>query len=130
MDLVLDNPGDSLFIRSVTADGIRVGDEIYRKPIVLNAEQVIDECSISSMKLLTEQDLDGLLSLQPDVVLIGTGANQEFLKPRQLMFFYSRNIGVEVMDTYAACRTFNVLVSELRNVAAVLIPVQSPKGSS
>lgn len=130
MDLVLDNPGDSLFIRSVTADGIRVGDEIYMKPIVLNAEQVIEECPITSMAHLTEQDLDGLFSLQPDVVLIGTGAAQEFLEPQQLMFFYSRNIGVEVMNTYAACRTFNVLVSELRNVAAVLIPVQSPNGSS
>ena len=130
MDLVLDNPGDSLFIRSVTADGIRVGDEVYRKPFVMNAEQVIDQCSISSVKRLTEQDLAGLLSLQPDVVLIGTGAHQEFLEPRQLMFFYSRNIGIEVMNTYAACRTFNVLVSELRNVAAILIPVQSPNGSS
>ena len=116
MDLILDNPGDSLFIRSVTTDGIRVGDEIYRKPIVLNAEQVIDECSISSVEQMTEQDLDGLLSLQPDVVLIGTGATQVFLEPSQLMFFYSRNIGVEVMNTHAACRTFNVLVSELRNV--------------
>jgi uncharacterized protein len=130
MDLILDNPGDSLFIRSVTTDGIRVGDEIYRKPIVLNAEQVIDECSISSVEQMTEQDLDGLLSLQPDVVLIGTGATQVFLEPSQLMFFYSRNIGVEVMNTHAACRTFNVLVSELRNVAAVLIPVQSPNGNS
>jgi uncharacterized protein len=46
------------------------------------------------------------------------------------MFFYSRNIGFEVMTTDAACRTFNVLVSESRNVAAMLIPVQSPKGSS
>ena len=107
-----------------------MGDEIYRKPIVLNAEQVIDEYPVSSIEQLTEQNLGGLLSLQPDVVLIGTGAQQQFLQPRQLMFFYSRNMGVEVMNTYAACRTFNVLVSELRNVAAVLIPIQSPNGSS
>jgi len=130
MDLVLDNPGDSLFVRSVTAEGIQVGDEVYRKPIILNAEQVIDEYPIYSTEQLTEENLGGLLSLQPDVVLIGTGAQQQFLQPRQLMFFYSRKIGVEVMNTYAACRTFNVLASELRNVAAVLIPIQSPNGSS
>ena len=130
MDLVLDNPGDSLFIRSVTEDGIRVGDDVYQSPIALNAEQLIDDYPISSIGQLTEKDLDQLLSLQPDVVLIGTGEKQHFLQPRQLMFFYSRNIGVEVMDTYAACRTFNVLVSELRNVAAMLLPVQSPNGSS
>jgi uncharacterized protein len=39
------------------------------------------------------------------------------------MFFYSREIGIEVMTTDAACRTFNVLVSESRNVVAALIPV-------
>jgi len=43
------------------------------------------------------------------------------LSPRQMMYFYSRNIGVEVMTTDAACRTFNVLVSESRNVVAALL---------
>ncbi len=130
MDLVLDNPGDSLFIRSVNAEGIRVGDEIHQAPIILNSERLIAGNPLPSIGQLTEQHLEELFSLQPDVVLIGTGAKQVFLQPRQLMFFYSRNIGVEVMDTYAACRTFNVLVSELRNVAAVLIPVQSSNGNS
>lgn len=130
MDLVLDNPGDSLFIRSVTEDGIRVGDEFYQNPIALNAEQVIADYPVPSVGQLNEESLGGLLSMQPDVVLVGTGAKQVFLQPRQMMMFYSRNIGVEVMDTYAACRTFNVLVSELRNVAAILIPPQSPNGNS
>ena len=123
MDLVLEQPGDSLYIRSVSADGIRVGDEYFRDPLILNADQIIPGCGISSVEQVSEQSLEGLLSLQPDVVLIGTGATQQFLEPRQMMLFYSRNIGVEVMTTEAACRTFNVLVSEMRNVAAILIPV-------
>lgn len=123
MDLVLDHPGDSLFIRSVTAEGFKVGDDLYRGPIILNAEQIISDFSIARVDQLDEKSLEGLFSLQPDVVLIGTGAKQEFLEPRQLMLFYGRNIGVEVMNTHAACRTFNVLASELRNVAAVLLPI-------
>lgn len=123
MDLVLDHPGESLFIRSVTSEGFQVGEDVYPGPIILNAEQVISDCSITGVDQIEEQSLEQLFSLQPDVVLIGTGAQQEFLEPRQLMLFYSRNIGIEVMSTHAACRTFNVLASELRNVAAVLIPV-------
>jgi len=130
MDLILDNPGDALFIRSVTDDGIRVGDDFFSDPLILNAERIIADCGIPSVAQMTEEHLEGLLSLEPDVVLIGAGAAQEFLAPGQLMFFYSRGIGVEVMTTNAACRTFNVLVSESRNVAAILIPVHSPNGSS
>ena len=67
-------------------------------------------------------DVDRVLQLRPEVVLIGTGARQVFLESSLMMRFYERNVGVEIMTTEAACRTFNVLVSEQRNVAAALIP--------
>jgi uncharacterized protein len=123
MELILDHPGDSLFIRSVTADGIRVGDAFFHNPVILSAEKVIPDWPVTALEQLKEEHLEELLELRPDVVLIGTGAKQEFLDPKQLMLFYSRNIGVEVMTTHAACRTFNVLVSESRNVAAILMPI-------
>lgn len=130
MDLVLDRPGEHLYIRSISDEGIRVGDDFFRNPFILNAERVIYDWPVTSVEQITEQHLEKVLELQPDVVLIGTGANQVFLEPAEMMFFYSRNIGFEVMTTDAACRTFNVLVSESRNVAAMLIPVQFPNGSS
>jgi len=130
MDLILDRPGEHLFIRSVTDKGIQVGDDFFRDPFILNAERILHDWPVTSVEQITEQHLEKVLDLQPDVVLIGTGANQVFLEPDKMMFFYGRNIGIEVMTTDAACRTFNVLVSELRNVAAMLIPVQSPNGSS
>ena len=91
--------------------------------MILNAEKVIPDWPVTALEQLKEEHLEELLVLRPDVVLIGTGAKQEFLDPKQLMLFYSRNIGVEVMTTHAACRTFNVLVSESRNVAAILMPI-------
>jgi uncharacterized protein len=130
MDLLLNQPGDHLFIRSVSAEGIRVGGDYFRDPFIINAERIIPDWPVTSVKHITEQLLEKVLELQPDVVLIGTGEKQVFLEPARTMFFYSRNIGLEVMTTDAACRTFNVLVSESRNVAAMLIPVQSPNGSS
>jgi uncharacterized protein len=122
MDLTLENPGDHLFIRSVSAQGIQVVDDFYTSSIIVSANRVIPNWPVKSIENITEQHLEKVLELRPEVVLIGTGARQAFLTPRQMMFFYSRNIGVEVMTTDAACRTFNVLASELRNVVAALIP--------
>ena len=62
-----------------------------------------------------------LLELQPEVVLIGTGQRQVFPAPAFGVQFLKVGIGFEAMDTGAACRTFNVLVSEQRLVVALLI---------
>jgi len=121
MDLTLEQPGDHLFIRSVSARGIQVVDDFYNSSIIVSTKQVTPHWPVNSVENITEQHLEKVLDLQPELVLIGTGAKQAFIPPRQLMFFYSRNVGVEVMTTDAACRTFNVLVSESRNVVAALI---------
>ncbi len=122
MDLTLEKPGDHLFIRSVSAQGIQVVNEFYNSSIIVSANRIIPDWPVKSIEDISERQLEKVLELQPEVVLIGTGARQVFLPPRQMMFFYSRNIGVEVMTTAAACRTFNVLVSESRNAVAALIP--------
>ena len=73
---------------------------------------------------LTESDFSALLETKPEVIIVGTGAMNVF-PPRELVFAMARRgVGLEVMDTTAAARTFNVLVSEDRQVAAVLfLPV-------
>ena len=121
MDLTLEQPGDYLFIRSVSVQGIQVVDDFYNSSIIVSAKQVIPDWPVNSVENITEQHLVKVLDLQPELVLIGTGARQAFLPPWQMMYFYSRNIGIEVMTTDAACRTFNVLVAESRNVVAALI---------
>jgi uncharacterized protein len=123
MDLTLQNHGDHLFIRSVSEAGIQVVDDVYKTSIVLSAREIIPDWPVVSIDDIEQQHLERVLELNPEVVLIGTGNKQAFLPPELMMFFYQRNIGIEVMSTQAACRTFNVLVSESRNVAAALIPV-------
>jgi uncharacterized protein len=122
MDLTLEQPGDHLFVRSVTHDGIQVADVFYTTPFVLSPNRILENWPVHSVADITDDHLEKILELQPEVVLIGTGARQEFLPPQQMVFFYSRNIGVEVMTTDAACRTFNVLAAESRSVVAALIP--------
>ena len=137
MELSLDSAGDRLSIRSVSAEGIRIADRTYTGPLILSAEELLTDWQAFDPDDLTEELLEPVFGLAPEIVLVGTGAVQVFPKPELLICFYRRGIGVEFMTTQAACRTFNVLVSERRNVAAALLPpgyhpraAQSPKGSS
>jgi len=59
--------------------------------------------------------------LQPDIVVLGTGASLRFPHPRLTRALLEQRIGLEVMDTAAACRTFNILAAEGRRVAAALM---------
>lgn len=122
MELTLDRPGDHLFIRSVSAEGIQVVDDLHTGSLILSATRLVTDWSAESVADLNENQLERILEFDPEIVLIGSGPTQHFLPPGLLMFFYSRGIGIEVMTTDAACRTFNVLVSESRNVVAALLP--------
>ena len=124
MELTLHKPGNHNFIRSFSAEGIRVVDTLYRGSLVLSAEALRDDWRVESLSELTVEDLEPVFELNPEVVLLGTGARQAFPSPEIMMAFYSRGIGLESMTTEAACRTFNVLVSEDRNVVAALIGIR------
>ncbi len=125
MDLTHQKPGDHHYIHSMSKDGIRVVDQLCSKAVIVSARRLITDWPVSKAEDLDVQHFAQILELQPEVVLIGTGEHQVFLAPELLMFFYQRSVGVEVMSTPAACRTFNVLVSEQRNVVAALLMPQS-----
>ncbi len=81
---------------------------------------MLEEWVAVPVESLTIDDLAILIETKPELILLGTG-NQQLLPDRDLMFAMARRgIGLEVMDTPAAARTFNVLVGEGRSVAAVL----------
>ena len=110
----------AIMIRSVTADGIRIGDELYSRTIGIMTDRVFDDWAHKDIADLIESDFAPLLELEPEVIVLGTGATNIF-PPRELVFAMARRqIGFETMDTTAAARTFNVLAGEGRQVAAVL----------
>ena len=69
------------------------------------------------------RDFARLLDYEPEIVLLGTGDVQRFPHPRLLAPLGEAHVGIEAMDTSAACRTFNILVAEGRRVAAALTVV-------
>ena len=107
-------------IRSVTGDGIRIGDAVYTQTIGLTVDSVIDDWEQKGIAELVEDDFAALLEVEPEVIVLGTGASNVF-PPRELVFAMARRqVGFETMDTAAAARTFNVLAGEGRRVAALL----------
>lgn len=121
MKLQLDNPAGTNLIRGYGPGQLRIGETTHSTSLIVNASVVIAPWRPVTAQELTIEDLEPLLGLGPEVVLLGTGARQQFPDAQVLRLLYEQRIGVEVMDTSAACRTYNVLVTEGRNVAAALI---------
>jgi len=123
LDFNLEIPENHLYVRSIGQDGIRVGDDYFARPFILSGQEIVPEWKVNSFSDISEETLQLIFDMQPELVLIGCGKDQTFLPPATQALFFRRNISVEVMVTDAACRTFNVLVAEGRNVVAALLPV-------
>jgi uncharacterized protein len=100
---------------------IRVGREEFRESFVLTPETIIRNWATAGFDALTEADFAGLLVHAPEIVVLGTGAAIRFPHPRLTRALAAARVGLEVMDTPAACRTYNILASEGRKVVAALI---------
>lgn len=123
MEFNLDVPQNQFFIRSVSEKGIRVNNDFFNKPFIISGQRIVPEWNVVSVDDINEASLQVVFDLQPEVVLIGTGNTQIFLPPVTQAHFFRRNLGFEVMTTDAACRTFNVLAAEGREVVAALLPL-------
>jgi uncharacterized protein len=75
----------------------------------------------ASIDLLDASHVEAIAALDPEIVLLGTGRTFRFPHPALLAPLHAARVGVEVMDTRAACRTYNILLSEGRRVVAALI---------
>lgn len=107
-------------IRDVSAGQVRINDTVYHETVALTPDAVLDGAPSKPVTRLTLDDLQPLLDTEPDIVLLGTGNTGHFA-PRDLMFALARvGVGLEVMTSAAAARTFNVLASEERRVAALI----------
>ncbi|MEO8740767.1 MAG: Mth938-like domain-containing protein [Casimicrobiaceae bacterium] len=100
---------------------VRLGVVEYRENVVVTPEQIVTGWAPGGFDALSAHDFEGLVTLAPEVVLLGTGASIRFPHPRLTRTLTDARIGVEVMDTPAACRTFNILAAEGRKVAAAIL---------
>ena len=125
MNLNLERPGDHLFVRATGKKGIRIGDTFFKRSLIISKQTLIDDWPPQAMAELLDEHFVAVFEFEPEVLLLGTGLKQVFLSPLQMVGFYQRGIGIDVMTSEAACRTFNVLVAEGRNVVAAIMPLNA-----
>jgi uncharacterized protein len=119
--LNLERPRDHLFVRRADAHAVVVADQRYTTSIILTRNKVIDTWGVTDIAAMTHANVEPIVALKPDVVLLGTGAHQQFPSQAVLAAFLQSGVGVEVMDNAAAARTWDILASEGRNVVAAFI---------
>ncbi|MEY3866064.1 MAG: hypothetical protein RL234_1555 [Pseudomonadota bacterium] len=93
----------------------------YSHAVLLSSDGEILEWPVKSFEELSPADFAQMTSLKPELIIIGTGKRQRFPKPELLKTLIDAKLGFEVMDSQAACRTYNILVGEGRQVLLALI---------
>jgi uncharacterized protein len=121
MKLHLTTSEHSNLITGYGADFIEINRKKYAKSLILLADNISEDWQVTDFSSLSEKSFDCLLALKPELVLLGTGAKHQFLHPKFFKQLTEHGIPLECMTTAAACRTYNFLMSEGRNVAAALI---------
>jgi uncharacterized protein len=100
---------------------VQVNQQRIETPLIVSPETLISPWAVNNVESLTFDDFAELIALKPALVVLGSGSKFRFPNARVMAAFSQARIGFEVMDTGAACRTYNVLMSEGRNVIAALL---------
>ena len=107
-------------IRAYEPGRIRVADRWLAGHVIVAPDRLIEDWRVETPAGLALEHLEPALALQPQIVLLGTGAALEWPDADLMALCAARAVGLEIMTTAAACRTFNVLVHEQRHVVAAL----------
>ena len=92
----------------------------FTQSVIVTPTRIIEDWPPQQVADLTELHLQPVIEAAPEVFLLGTGARLEFALSGLMQPLYAAGIGVETMDTGAACRTYNILIAEGRQVMAAL----------
>ncbi len=119
--LELDENSASFQIRAFKPGTIQINETKYTESIIISPERIIEHWAPQTISELSSNSFADITAMKPDILLIGTGAVMVLLPVDLYGDLINQGIGVEVMDTSAACRTYNALSAEGRNVVAALI---------
>ncbi|OGA62059.1 MAG: hypothetical protein A3F77_11120 [Betaproteobacteria bacterium RIFCSPLOWO2_12_FULL_67_28] len=115
---------DAIGKNAITGYGegyVLVNQARHERALVVLPDQLVTDWAASTFEALTADHLAVLLPLDAEIILLGTGPTLRFPKAEIMAPLIRARVGYEVMDVQAACRTYNILVSEERKVAAALL---------
>lgn len=120
MELHLDT-GVGHQIQSYTTGCVRINETDYQHSVLVSAAELQTDWPPQQLSDLTLEHCQLILNLKPELVLLGTGETWQMPAAELQAFFGQQGIGFEVMDSAAACRTYNLLMAEDRAVVAALL---------
>ena len=121
MKFNLETPENGYLIQSYDRGKIVVNEQIFTSSIVVGTNQIQPNWPPNTLSEVTSAHFESLLEFDPEIIIFGSGEKQQFPSPELLAPLIKKGIGLESMTTAAACRTYNVLVSEYRRVVAALL---------
>ena len=121
MKLHLTNPEGNNLITGHGQGWVQVDQSRFEHSLIVLPAHLVTDWSVANFDALTADHFAAIAALKPEIVLLGTGATHRFAHPRFWAALAEAGLGLECMDTGAACRTYNILMAEGRNVAAALI---------
>ncbi len=108
-------------IHAYTDESVVVNGVTFSSSLVIMADRIIPDWRPDAFQSLNEADFAAFVEIRPDLVILGTGQRQQFPDPRLYRPLIEAGIGIEIMTTPAACRTYNILTSEGRKVIGALL---------
>lgn len=100
---------------------VEINRQRYSQNLILLPNQLMPDWDASDIGSISAEHFVRIAALKPDVVLLGTGARHQFIHPKLSLALTQIGVSLECMNTHAACRTYNILMAEGRNVAAALL---------
>jgi uncharacterized protein len=125
MELQLENDPSGHRISSFVNNTVAIGKVRYTTSLIITPDKVVCDWPPQHPGGLTIDDFGAILSLAPELILVGTGNTLRFPDAAILKGVIRAGIGIDFMDSRAACRTYNILAAEGRHVAAGIIVEQS-----
>ena len=121
MQFTRENASEANAIVACSDREVRLPGRTLTGSVIVTRDAVHEDWQPPAVESLSIGDFEALVALRPEVVLLGTGERQHLPGPALYAAFATKGIGLEVMDNRAACRTYNVLLGEFRNVALALM---------
>ena len=121
MKIELDSISDqNIRINAYTSNSITINGHTYFNNLIITQDSISTENLPPGFKNLAIHTIMQIIDTKPEILIIGTGKTQQFLPDSLISAIQQAEIGLETMNTFAACRCFNLLSSEGRQVSALL----------
>ncbi len=121
MDITEDFADAKFIITGYEPGKVLINHKAYQQSLIISPESLVHPWKVTDVLHLNEDTLVSILEDQPEIMIIGTGEALILPEPKIIALFAQHQIGLETMNTSAACRTYGILIAEGRKAAAGII---------